>query len=222
MADTDRLKELHNRFQLYYDNVASYQAPGLTPYEISVYLTRAQREAVDSLYASYEKDESTRKALLPLVTTATIAASEGQGLSHIAPESKFFALPSDMLYVVYEALTLEKEHYGTCEAFIVAEVTPVPHDEFHRIYRNPFRFGKRKALRLDAKGGHAEIVAHQWVDGTKYYVRYVRRPNPILLEDFYGETIDGVGVATAPELDIKFDDVIAKAAASLAYEDYKK
>ena len=43
-------EEFNNEFDIYYNNIASNQSPGLDEYEKSVILTKAQEEVVLSLY----------------------------------------------------------------------------------------------------------------------------------------------------------------------------
>lgn len=240
---TTRNQEIYDTFQLFYDNVSSNQAPGLTLQEISTYLSDAQNALVQSFYQEYEKDEAARKALVPLVRTALIDAESSSGIEKIATESKFYKLPvitlrngeereaseSDndttvitelpaVLYVLYECV-----RGGTntsCPKNQDVLIQPVTHDEFHGIYRNPFRYNSRRALRLDVSDGtynYAEIVSKT---SGQYYMRYIERPTPILLSGGDYE-IDGYNTEHEPVLDHIFDNTIVEAAAMKAYQHYK-
>ena len=44
-------EEFSNQFDLQFNNVASNQAPGLTEYEKSVFLTKAQNEIVKNYFS---------------------------------------------------------------------------------------------------------------------------------------------------------------------------
>jgi hypothetical protein len=62
------------------------------------------------------------------------------------------------------------------------EVVPVTQYEYHKIRKNPFRGANdRRALRLDLSEGVVEILSNY--DVSEYYVRYLRKLNPIILED---------------------------------------
>lgn len=243
-----RNQELYDKFQLYYDNVSSNQAPGFSLHEISTYLTDAQLELVRSFYQMYEKDEACRKALVPLVQSETIDESDANnvGIDKIADESRFYLLPSiteevygtgendkrtlpsplpKILYVLYEALRNE-DIKNSCYRWWNSAVRPVTHDEFHTVYADPFRYNKRHSLRLDVSKGndsYAEIVCKRTESNWKYLVRYVMRPTPIILCDGgpADYSIEGYCYEHVPVLDQMFDNAIALGAAQRAYEHYK-
>lgn len=243
-----RNQELYDKFQLYYDNVSSNQAPGFTLHEISVYLSDAQLELVRSFYEMYEKDEACRKALVPLVISELIEETT-TNIEKIADESRFYELPvidkevtgvdSDgrietkplpaalpkILYVLYEAVR-NKNGKRPCHGWWNCPIKPVTHDEFHSIYRDPFIYNKRRSLRLDVSDGkksYAEVISTREGHDWGYYVRYVMRPTPIILcdggpADF---TIDGYCFEHEPVLEQMFDNAIALGAAQKAYQHYK-
>lgn len=229
---TTRNQELYDTFQLFYDNVSSNQAPGLTEQEICMYLSDAQNELVAGFYQQFERDEAARKALVPLVRDTVITASS-PSITKIADESMFFQLPKiqaddidgtvqehcAVLYVLYEALR-KKVRNDRCPSTNDVLIQPVTHDEFHGIYRNPFRFNGRRALRLDVSDGndsYAEVVSK--VQGD-YYLRYIERPTPIIFETGLF-SIDGYNTEHEPVLDAMFDNALVQAAATKAYQHYK-
>ena len=67
---------------------------------------------------------------------------------------------------------------------------------YNRIRKNPFRGANdRRALRLDLADGIIEIVCKYEV--SKYYIRYVERLNPIIVEDLPdGISIEGKSTVT--------------------------
>jgi hypothetical protein len=81
------------------------------------------------------------------------------------------------------------------------DIIPVKQDEFLRMKRNPFKtFNKKRAFRLDA--GHttsgnsvSEIItkySKQQEYNLTYCIRYMEKPQAIILEDLPGSlTIDG-------------------------------
>ena len=86
--------EWSEKFDLYYNNIASNQAPGLDEYEKSVFLSDAQRQVVLSLYngtlgQAFESTEIISNYLAPLVRDAHLTESstfgigvKGSALSH--------------------------------------------------------------------------------------------------------------------------------------------
>lgn len=162
-------------------------------YEKSVYLTRAQKEVVESLYSgknavgdSFESDEMMRRYLSPLVREAKL---EPEGDSDVAvigvpsttgSTSTFFLLPEDVWYITYESVTLGDDM--DCGRLKTMDVVPVTQDEYNRVRKNPFRGpNKRRALRMDLEDRVVEIVSKY--DVESYYVRYLRKPKPIVLVD---------------------------------------
>lgn len=160
----------------------------LDEYEKSIFLTEAQEELVISLYngrnslgTSFEGTEELRRYLSNLVkvdTKTPITTSNGKELG-INSSSKFFTLPSDLWFITYEAVKVSDPK---CKDLSVLQVYPVRQDEYHIIKNNPFRgINDRRALRLDLSEGNIEIVCKYTV--TEYYLRYIKKVNPIILED---------------------------------------
>lgn len=161
----------------------------LNEYEKSVFLTKAQEDIVISCYNgknymgdSFEGSEEMRRYLAPLVKDATpsmITNSAGTPLK-MSSNSQFFTLPDNLWFITYESLKVNKEE--PCDAFSTLDVYPVTQDEYHKIKRNPFRgTNSRRALRLDLADNVVEIISSFPIES--YYIRYIRRPNPIILID---------------------------------------
>lgn len=231
---TNRNKEIYNTFQLFYDNLNSHQAPGLDTYEISKYLTDAQNDLIRSMYEQFEQSEDARKMLVPLVNTYIGKEFVSDNTKKISKESKYFALPSDVLYVLYETVKYNTtEDIDKCLRGISCDVFPVSHDEFHNTYRNPFKYNTHRALRLDVNIDNikmAEIISK--VCCKEYYMRYIRCPKPIILETIdttkdengniiIDDNINGEVTEHEPELDRIYDNIIVQAASNKAYQHYK-
>lgn len=179
----------------------------LNEFEKSVFLTRYQEELALSLYngknpfgEGFEQTEELRRYLSNLIKEAElnpIATSDGKPLG-IESSSKFFTLPADLWFITYEGVIISD---GKCDNTTSIDVYPVRQDEYHKIKKNPFRGANdRRALRLDLSEGNVEIVSKYTV--TKYYLRYLRKLKPIVLQDFTDEgvSVDGVSTPTDCEL----------------------
>lgn len=219
-------KQMYDDFQLVYNNLASNLAPGLDIFEISMYLTKAYFSFVEGMYNQYEKSESARKALIDLVNTIRLNpyTFPNSAAVRITDKSTFFKLPDNVLHVVYEAVTLNGKAQK-CLRDKTLSVIPITHDTFEQVHENPFRFNNRHALRLDvdvpAIGRLAEIVT---VDPnvSQYYIRYIRKPSPIILESLTGDDrIEGLQTETECELNSFYHPDIVRLAAQMAYNDYK-
>ncbi len=199
----------------------------LDEYEKSLLLTQAQEQIVVELYtgrnsraASFEQTEELRASLKNLIKTVTIQESE-ESYSGISEHSKFFELPSDVLFITYESVTLDDESAG-CKNGSELSVVPTTQDEFYRVINNPFKQpSDRKALRLDNGLNVAEIVTKYGI--KDYTVRYLSKPTPIILADFSGKkdklevvTIDGESTITECKLDSSVHRYILERAVALA------
>lgn len=234
---TVKNQQMYDDFQLVFNNLASNLAAGLTPFEISMYLTKAYFELVDTYYRNYEQSEEARKALVDLVKTVKLnnsaLISVPNNIDKIVPTSLLYKLPTrtqgnttvdEVLYIVYEALTYN-QLADKCLRGKTAEVIPVSHDDFHQVYENPFKFNNKKALRLDltvpSVGRVSEIVSKD--NNIEYYtLRYVSKPKPIILEQLYGnDSIEGLQTETECEITTSLHSKIVRLAAQMAMQDYK-
>ena len=168
------LKELELEFDILINNISSNQAPGFTPLEKSIFLTEAQEFYIKELYNTngFEKDEEVSEYLRTLVKQKVFSISEGS----VEDNSVYFPIPEDLWFITYEAAKLN----NNCDKLPLAIVVPVKQDEFFRIYNNPFRGpSKSRVLRLliDNK---LELVSKY--DINQYIIRYLSRPEPIVLE----------------------------------------
>jgi hypothetical protein len=178
----------------------------LDEYEKSLLLTKSQEDLTIELYTgrnsmgtSFEETEEMRRYLSKIVKEAKlepITTSSDKPLG-IDSNSKFFTLPADLWFITYESVWVSD---GKCKSMKTMDVYPVTQDEYHKIKRNPFRGANdRRALRLDLSDGVIEIVSKYTV--TEYYLRYLRRLQPIILTNL-GNDQDIEGVNTVSECEL--------------------
>ena len=126
----------------------------------------------------------------------------------------FFKLPEDLWFITYESAILEDERVGCLNGEEI-DVVPITQDDYSKISRNPFRGpSKSRALRLDIDNGIIEIVSKYNI--SKYLVRYVSRPKPIILTDLGDISINGIKVKTECELNPVIHRAILERAVRLA------
>lgn len=201
----DTLVSSYRRFKDF-DNKEILDSIEFNEYEKSYFLTKAQDELVIALYngrnvsgESFESTEELRRYLSNLVKEARLQPiTNTSGLViGIGSNSKFFTLPQDLWYITYEAVDIDS---ARCSALSPMDVYPVTQDDYNKTKRNPFRGANdRRALRLDLSDGVIEIVCKYIV--KDYYVRYLRKPKPIILVNMPNNlTIDGVGKKSECEL----------------------
>lgn len=226
----DTLVSSYRRFKDY-DKKEELDSIEFDEYEKSLWLTDAQNEVVVSLYTgknaygeSFEVTEELRRYLDSLVKQEDYENTDRvSGMTGISSSSVFYALPSDVAYILYEKLNLSGIDKA-CLENMTADVYPVTHDEYNRIMRNPFRGPTTfRALRVDCGERVIDTVRMRLVEiisaaaFNKYTIRYLSRPEPIVLEDMpEGVTINGYGVKNECKLDSMLHDTILKHAVQLA------
>lgn len=194
--------EFSNEFDLLYNNINSSDSPGLDEYEKSVFLTSAQEGLVTALYTGagsyggFELTEQMRRSLDTLLSDAVLTLGS-KTERPVVDGSSLFNLPEDLWYIVYEAVRYDRvdDKDINCPADTKSypvEVVPVTYDELHRIKGNPFRGPvKRRALRVDkgydSKKELRQVELISAFPVSKYYVKYLRRPCPIILEELNGD-----------------------------------
>lgn len=237
MSNTITPEELSGRFDVLLNSysqkantgdVSSVVDINLNEYEKSVFLTKAQEEVVVNLYNGkniygdfFESTEEIRRYLDALVVTKTYNESEAV-IDDLNPTSdlentKVFPLPEDIAFITLEKVTYSGEE-GKCSLDgYSAKVYPITHDTYNTIKDNPFRGPtKYKALRLDYGKNKVEIISKFPI--KEYYIKYLKRPNPIILVDLTNENlqIDGESEVQKLELNPLLYETILQRAVALA------
>lgn len=169
-------QEFSLEFDILYNSIASDAAPPVDEYEKSVFLTKAQRDLVLSIYKgesngtlSFEGEEEARSYLYEL-NKRTELTPDGDN---------YVSLPSDLWFI-----TMESAEYGNnedpCIDGQIVEIQPVRQELYHRTVKNPFRRAtKNRVLRLSIDNKFKLISKYKV---QKYIVDYVKAPSPIILE----------------------------------------
>ena len=179
------ITELSAEFDILYNNITSNQAPGLSEYEKSVFLTQAQEAIVTELYNgnlkdSFESSEAYTRYLSSLVTECRVTSAESKDSSVCGIKLTNIELDDDVLFIVYECAVVAGK---------TVIVTPTSHDSFYKIIENPFKGpNNRRAIRLSS-GNTLEVYTTDNIDSYTY--RYIKRPVPIILTDLSSDTING-------------------------------
>lgn len=196
----------------------------LDEYEKSLYLTRAQEEIVVNLYngrnpygVTFEGTEELRRYLEGLVKTKKYLSEDAIESTGVNENSVFFRLPEDIAFITLEQVIFDDELLG-CYDGSVASVYPITQDEYERVKNNPFRGPtKYKVIRLDPGDNLVELVSKYKI-GT-YLLRYLSRPNPIILEDLPNElTVNGKNKERECKLNPILHDTILTRAVQLALQ----
>lgn len=198
-------EEFSNQFEVLYNNITSNQAPGLTEYEKSVFLTKAQNEKVKNFFTSASPgnvinqgfdDSALRQADFScLMKTATGSSVSSNVHTKIDSRSKVFTFPPDVFIVINESVRIGSSTKNY-------QVLPLRYDEYTRLMSKPFqRPCKNQVWRLINSGTgsgnsstkYVELIGAPGTDDSSftYTVRYIRKPKPVIVGDLDGLTIDG-------------------------------
>ena len=170
-------------FDILYNNISSNQAPGLTEYEKSVFLTQAQEAVILDLYKgtsgdAFETTEEVTRYLSSLVkthkfdnvstTSNTAVGNKQYNISTSAVENLWF--------VTYQSGSIT---IGDNTRDVI--VVPSRQDSLFKDLNNPFKGpNKNKVLAVSEEGS---IILYSKYPINTFYIKYLKRPNPIVLED---------------------------------------
>ena len=148
-------------------------------YEKSIFLTKAQEQIVLELYQELEQSEEVRKYLSNLIKTDNYVPVGEQDETLINNNFKSYKVEinNDILFMIYEQCTLNDEN--NCINNKIVSVVPTIHDDLDKILKNPFKSpNSRKIIRLDFDN-KIELISKYNI--SNYKVRYLKKPNPIIL-----------------------------------------
>lgn len=193
------------------DRSSSFGSPGYEDFEISSVLQMAETLYIKKFYdelnnrkgKGFQEIEIRNQGLGALITDAsslTPAASQVGVIINSNVVGKFFDLPSDHMYTIYEECKIDKIECGT-ESNIYAYVVAVSHNEMQRFnwskYKKPFykSYGDARVWRSEfarfSDGVNPAVPAtakrHElFTDGTfnilEYHMRYLKNPKAIVVD----------------------------------------
>ena len=161
------------------DNFGEQNNLAFDEYEKSIFLTKAQEQIVLELYQELEQSEEVRKYLSNLIKTDNYVPVGEQDETLINNNFKSYKVEinNDILFMIYEQCTLNDEN--NCINNKIVSVVPTIHDDLDKILKNPFKSpNSRKVIRLDFDN-KIELISKYNI--SNYKVRYLKKPNPILL-----------------------------------------
>lgn len=232
-------QEFSNEFDILYNNISSNAAPGLNEYEKSVLLTKAQLEIVRNYfnqkgnkYREGYDDSQKRQIDFSRLTKVSkpIAVDTDTNYVRFDERSKLYFMPDDVLCVLNETATVTYDEKYKHKVNIV----PITYDEYtvfvSRPYKQPY---KQQGWRLInfTNENVIEVIVKEGADIEGYTMRYVRKPQPIILidlksekdidgENFIDLTIQGRNERTECELDESIHQEILQRAVELAKNAY--
>lgn len=235
-------EEFSNEFDILYNNIKSQSAPGLDEYEKSAFLTKAQEELVknyfnpksNKLQEGFDGSEKRQVDFAEIVKVADVTQETpvpGTYFS-IDDRAQLFLLPSDTFLITNEQVTLEDTNKN-----ITYKVTVVPlnYREYDRLMSKPYKEPLKRecwrfiqansTLPVTPQGQQmvAEIISKTGTVVDKYMIRYVKKPQPIVLADLsaWDLSINGVTQTTECELNPIIHREILDRAVELAKVHYE-
>lgn len=228
------VKEFSNEMDVLWNNITSNRAPGLSEYEKSVFLTKAQNELVKNYFMPNSAGNNLKMgfddAAIRQVNFSTLIRSTTATKTDDAPSidmrATVYTLPANILCILNEQVMVKKTiKSGNIE--VARQVIPINFMEYTRLMSKPFKEPlKNQAWRLIAVGENStnkvELVttSEDKAAVTSYLIRYVKTPVPIILEGLssYGDDIqiEGVSDESMCELDASTHDAILQRAVELA------
>ena len=194
------------------DRVDSFGSPGYEDFDYSSILT----EAVQLYVKKYFDELNNRKgkgfqeieirdqglgALIMDAPSLTPSASQLGVIVNNNVTGKFFDLPLDHMYTIYEECVIDKIECGTEDTDIVAYVIQVAHNEMQRLnwskYKKPFykSYGDARVWRSEFSrtitgilpSAPATAKRHElFTDGTfnitAYHMRYLKNPTAVVVD----------------------------------------
>lgn len=239
-------EEFSNEFDVLYNSITSNQAPGLDEYEKSVFLTKAQSEIlreyfnsrVDGTNGGFDGSQKRQYDFSQLIKTTTLLEDDTV-TTKIDGRSKCYKFPTDYFLSVNEIIADSKRQYS---------VVSISYSDYQRLMMKPYAYPpKNTAWRLftsttivieesekvdtqEAKSFDpipiekvsisvpvAEIIG-KFGDSPTYRLRYVKKPNPIILINLTndGVSIEGSQKESKCELPSQLHQEILERAVTLA------
>ena len=146
----------------------------------------------------------------------------GTPLFDTRPNTKSITLPSKLMFAINEMVEVSRNNKT-----VLLQVVPIKFDEYSRLmckpYKRPLKYQAWRLTNNDVVN-KADIVVGPSDILTKYTIRYIRRPNPIILtnlaDGYSNVSIEGLDTITECELDPILHEEILQRAVELAKAAY--
>ena len=162
----------------------------------------------------------TRSAITsPTVTQGETTLSSAQFDLHHNSASAI--LPSNILMMINEQIMVDR---GPSGKSIILQVIPLPYIEYSRLmskpYKRPLQYQAWRISNSSSASNVADLVVGPADTIKKYTIRYIRRPQAIILAPLEGVTLDGQYDIQGCELDPILHQEILQRAVELAKAAY--
>lgn len=222
-------QEFSNEFDVLYNNIMSNAAPGLDEYEKSVFLTKAQDEIVKNYFNpkgnKYQEGfdgNQKRQIDFSMIMRSAKKTEFTEGV--FDTRGKIVSIDSDIMMILNEYVTVTRAKSATdsnsIQESIRLTIVPINYNEYSRLmskpYKRPLKWQAWRLLTNEGTTKKAEIIVGPNDTLVTYNIRYIKRPNAIILSNLEGVTLDGKSTAQECELDPILHQEILQRAVELA------
>jgi len=230
-----------------YNSIATNAAPGIDSYEKSVFLTKAQNELITNYFnpkgnkyqEGFDQNQKRQIDFLDLVQVKKLTVSSNPVILEtikLDNRSRLFSIPDDILFIINEningSIVSTDRGSGRVNSINkILNVIPISFQDYSNFMSEPYKLPyKNQGWRLINNSGPTnvfEIITDPNLTITSYILRYIKKPNPIILVDlsteFAGEglSIEGQTIAQTCELDVSIHQEILQRAVELAKGAYE-
>lgn len=227
------VSEFNDQFDILYNNITSNQAPGLDKFEKSVFLTQAQEDILKAYFVPTSNklgagfdDHTLRQVNFSTILVTKKYTDFSDPIIDNHDESKLVDLSTEkILMVINEFVDVTRN-----DTDVRLVVVPITYSEYSRLLSKPYqRPLNSQAWRLngadgDNEGRTVELIVSKGDTITSYTLRYVRKPQPIILTDLTAIdsslSINGETSVSECELDVSLHQDILQRAVELAKSAY--
>ena len=219
------INEFSTEFDVLYNNITSNQATGLNEYEKSVFLTKAQEQLLneyfniraDGVGGGFDGSQKRQYDFSSIIHTKETGPISSEDIQRVDSRSILVLYPDDYFLSVNEILKDDYTQYT---------VIPLSYTEYATLMLKPYAYPVRKAVwrlfnsRTESSQIVAELIGKFNAPSSKFIIRYIKKPAPIILENLedYGTdlTINGETAPTECELPSETHREILERAVTLA------
>lgn len=195
------------------------------------------KAALDSLVSDANKDYVSGEVVVPDGATSEVVIITDKSLEWSNKPATIVTPLKDAFFDARDntkSVELDKNILMFTNEYVVVTrgnqkvrltVIPINYNEYNRLmskpYKRPLKFNAWRLIDNSNSKNLAELVVGPNDIITQYSIRYIKRPNPIILSSLEGDlSIDGLSVATKCELDPILHPEILQRAVELAKAAY--
>lgn len=201
-----------DELELRLDRSDSFGSPGYEDFELSSVLTEAESLYVKKFISQlnnrksegFEETEIRNQGLSALIKRGaqlTVSSNQTDVFSNGGLNGKFFDLPDDFMYCIYEEAKIDQAPCGAPKELIVANVKVLGHDEVNRLFRNKYKkpffksWGEALVWRLTfsrefdghdpsvpASSKRHQLISHESFAVVEYSINYLKNSPGIIVD----------------------------------------